>query len=174
MHSDIDAASVAWFHDRQLRQRDWPVVSRACAQGGAWAWIDANHRYNGLLRNEEERARRLDVPPSEIAAGQRLIDRYRQKSRDAVERLDAALGAGLAARQSGDSAGAMIDRLSILALAVHRLRIHAQRHDAGDAHVRACCARLERLRAQRRDLMAGLDALLAAARAGRMPAAGPA
>nr|WP_314543492.1 DUF4254 domain-containing protein [uncultured Massilia sp.] len=183
MQSDIDAASVAWFHDRQLRQRDWPVLSRAAAppagptQCHAWEWIDANHRYNGLLWNEEDRARRLDVPPSEIAAGKRLIDRYNQKRNDAVELIDEALLADLAAalpggaprpgaRLSSETAGAMIDRLSILALKIHHMRIHAQRLDAGEEHVRACSAKLERLQAQRQDLMACLDTLLAEARSG--------
>lgn len=184
MQSAIDAASVAWFHDRQLRQRDWPVLSRASAPPAgaapcnAWKWIDANHRYNGLLWNEEDRARRLDVPPSEIAAGKRLIDRYNQKRNDAVELIDEALLADLAAglpdgaprpgaRLSSETAGAMIDRLSILALKIHHMRIHALRLDAGEEHVRACSAKLERLQAQRQDLMACLDTLLAEARSGQ-------
>ena len=70
MQTEIDAVSVVWFHDRQLRERDWPVMSHG-ASPGVWEWIDANHRYNGLLWREEDRARRLDVPPAEIAAGKR-------------------------------------------------------------------------------------------------------
>jgi hypothetical protein len=174
MQSEIDAVSVVWFHDRQLRERDWPVMSHGAGAAGVWEWIDDNHRYNGLLWREEDRARRLDVPPAEIAAGKRLIDRYNQKRNDAVESIDEALLAGLnhvvcqpGARLSSETAGAMVDRLSILALKIHHMRAQAQRADAGEDHVRACTGKLERLLTQRQDLMSCLDLLLAEARAGR-------
>jgi hypothetical protein len=172
MHSKIDAASVAAFHDRQLRNPDWPIFDDP--QSGAWTWIAANHRYNGLLWREEDRARRLDVPPSEIAASKRLIDRYNQKRNDAVEALDERLLGELdrvsrqpGARLSSETAGAMIDRLSILALKIHHMRAQAQRHEAGAEHMHACTCKLERLVAQREDLKSCLDNLLAEARAGR-------
>jgi hypothetical protein len=174
MQSEIDAVSVVWFHDRQLRERDWPVMSHSAGASGVWAWIDDNHRYNGLLWREEDRARRLDVPPAEIAAGKRLIDRYNQKRNDAVESIDEALLAGLnhvvcqpGARLSSETAGAMVDRLSILALKIHHMRAQAQRADADEDHVRACTGKLERLLTQRQDLMSCLDLLLTEARAGR-------
>ena len=177
MQTEIDAVSVVWFHDRQLRERDWPVMSRGGGASGAWEAIDANHRYNGLLWREAERARRLDLPPAEIAAGQRLIDRYHRKRNDAVESIDKVLLAGLhhvvrrpGARLSSDTAGGMIDRLSGLGLHIHHVRAQALRAGAeagaDEAHVGACTAKLERLLAQRHDLMSCLDRLLAEARAG--------
>ena len=173
MQTEIDAVSVVWFHDRQLRERDWPVMSRGGGASSAWEAIDANHRYNGLLWREADRARRLDVPPAEIAAGQRLIDRYDRKRNDAVESIDKVLLAGLhhvvrrpGARLSSNTAGVIIDRLSGLALHIHRMRGQALRAGADEAHVAACAAKLERLLAQRHDLMCCLDRLLAEARAG--------
>jgi hypothetical protein len=177
MQTEIDAVSVVWFHDRQLRERDWPVMSRGGGASGAWEAIDANHRYNGLLWREADRTRRLDVPPAEIAAGRRLIDRYDRKRSDAVESIDKVLLAGLhhvvrrpGARLSSDTAGVIIDRLSGLALHIHRMRGQVLRVDADagtdEAHVGACTAKLERLLAQRHDLMCCLDRLLAEARAG--------
>jgi hypothetical protein len=171
MHSKIDAASVVAFHDRQLRNPDWPVFDEP--QSGAWTWIAANHRYNGLLWREEDRARRLDVPPDEIAASKHLIDRYNQKRNDAVEALDERLLGELdrvsrqpGARLSSETAGAMVDRLSILALKIHHMRAQAQRHEAGPEHMQVCAHKLERLVTQRQDLMFCLDTLLADARTG--------
>jgi hypothetical protein len=173
MQSEIDAVSVVWFHDRQLRDRDWPVMSRVAADPGVWEAIAANHRYNGLLWREEDRARRLDVPPTGIAASKHLIDRYYQKRKDAVEALDERLlreferiSRRPGARLSSETAGAMIDRLSILALKIHHMRVQAQRHEARPDHMHACACKLERLVAQREDLMSCLDSLLAEARAG--------
>ena len=173
MQTEIDAVSVVWFHDRQLRERDWPVMSRGGGASGAWEAIDANHRYNGLLWREADRARRLDVPPAEIAAGQRLIDRYDRKRNDAVESINKVLLAGLhhvvrrpGARLSSHTPGVIIDRLSGLALHIHHMRGQALRAGEDEAHVAACAAKLECLLAQRHDLVSCLDRLLAEARAG--------
>ena len=171
MDSNIDAASVAAFHDRQLRNPDWPVFDDA--QSGCWTWVAANHRCNCMLWREEDRARRRDVPESDIAASKRLIDLHNQQRNDAVEAIDEAILTELAhvrlrpgAWMSSETAGAMIDRLSILALKIHHMRVQAQRHEAGADHMHACACKLERLVAQRQDLMSCLDKLLLDARAG--------
>ncbi|QNA87444.1 DUF4254 domain-containing protein [Massilia sp. Dwa41.01b] len=173
MVQGLDARAITQYHDAVLglpAHADAPSVDAA----GAWPAIAANHQFNGLLWREEDKARRQDVPATEIAAGKRRIDSYNQQRNDAVEAIDEAILAALEgvtpipdARLSSETAGAMIDRLSILALKIHHMREQTVRLDAGTTHVDACTARLGRLVTQRADLAGCLDRLLREAQEGR-------
>ncbi len=180
------AERVIALHDELLAMPAWP---RSDATGddasGLWHWVRTNHRCNSLLWAEEDLARRTTVSDAEIAANKRAIDGFNQARNDATERIDELLLIMLglvdaasartdtprstvagAARLHSETAGAMIDRLSILALKVRAMQEQTQRGDVDEAHRAACAARLQRLREQRRDLGACLDALLADARSG--------
>jgi hypothetical protein len=169
----LDARSLMAFHDGCLEHGDWPAQAVAHAGGDAWAAVADNHRCNAQLWAEEDEARRRDVPDGEIAARKRAIDGLNQRRNDAVERLDESLAAILApamrdeARLHSETPGMMADRLSILALKCRAMAREASRDDAEAAHRQACAAKLERLREQRADLAACLDALLADCEAGR-------
>jgi hypothetical protein len=172
--ADVGAAAVCAFHDSRVGLPQWAVTMAPSFAEGVWHSIEANHRFNTLLWDEEDQARRRDVADSAIAANKRAIDGYNQKRNDAIERIDEALLARLAAVtpragawHNSETAGAMIDRLSILALKIHHMRAQAQRHEAGADHMHACACKLERLVAQRQDLASCLDSLLVEARAGR-------
>jgi len=127
---------------------------------GVWQWIETNHRYNNLLWDEEDLARRKDVPDGAIAANKRAIDGYNQQRNDAIERIDEQLLTALAAvaqapgaRRNSETAGSMIDRLSILALKISTCaRKRACRRDARAR--RGVRQKLERLIEQRGDLQA--------------------
>ena len=130
-----------------------------------WDAIAANHRHNGLLWDQEDLARRKLAPDSEIAANKRAIDLHNQQRNDAIERMDEELLKALPAPRPGaklnsETAGAMVDRLSILSLKIRSMRLQTQRTDVDQEHVDSCAQRLSRLEEQRRDLCACLDRLL--------------
>lgn len=184
------AADIVAMHDKALADPTWPGnearVPTGHAEPAARQWILTNHRFNSLLWAEEDLARRTRVTDAEIAANKRAIDRYNQARNDATERVDELLLTALGlvdeasartdaprsnvpagARLNSETAGSMIDRLSILALKVHAMRAQTLRQDVDEAHREACHGRLGRLLEQRGDLAACLDALLADAAAGR-------
>lgn len=169
---DVHSNAVRAFHDAAVATPRWSLA-RPQNTEGVWQWIEANHRYNTLLWDEEDLARRRDVPDAEIAANKRAIDRYNQLRNDAIERIDEALLARLAhvtpapdAWHNSETAGAMVDRLSILALKGHHMRLAGEREDADEAHRQACREKVARLSLQRADLARCLDELLARAERG--------
>lgn len=177
---------VTATHDRLLAHPGWPREEPAVSDGDIWHWLQANHRFNSLLWAEEDLARRTTVADAEIAANKRAIDGYNQARNDATERVDELLLVALGlvdpasartdapvstvppgARLNSETAGSMIDRLSIMALKVHAMRAQTRRGDVDEAHRAASRVKLERLQQQRADLAGCLDALLADAAAGR-------
>jgi len=178
---------VTALHDQWLGAAGWPPqVGEGGEPASLGHWIHRNHRFNSLLWAEEDLARRTQVADAEIAANKRAIDRFNQARNDATERIDELLLLALGlvdaasargdapeslvapgARLSSETAGSMIDRLSILALKVHAMQAQTLRTDVHEAHRQISMVKLQRLRQQRADLAACLDALLADAQAGR-------
>ena len=182
----LRAAAVIELHDRLLAHPGWPGAEPAPQGDALWHAVQANHRWNSSLWAEEDLARRTTVADAEIAANKRAIDRYNQARNDAIERIDEILLVALGlvseasartdapvatvpagARLNSETAGSMVDRLSIVALKIHAMRAQAGRADADAAHRAASRAKLGRLQEQRADLAGCLDALLADAAAGR-------
>ncbi len=165
----IRSAELTEFHRLCLARTDWPNNGDVATRGmhPVWEWIAANHRFNALLWAEEDMARRRDVPDSEIARNKRAIDGFNQARNDAAERVDEEIliHAGkverlAGARQHSETAGMMIDRLSIMSLKIRAMGMQVDRSDASLEHRENCLAKLERLREQRDDLAACLDVLL--------------
>ena len=183
------STEIVSLHDRLLADAHWPGPAAQALQGDVadvWHWVRTNHRYNCLLWAEEDLARRKTVSDSEIAANKRAIDGFNQARNDATERVDELLLQALKlvdpasartdtpvslvppqARLNSETAGSMIDRLSIMALKVHAMRAQTLRTDVDEAHRQSSREKLERLQLQRSDLAACLDALLADAQVGR-------
>jgi len=157
------AADVMGYHDYALAAPGQP----ARFHSGVWEAIEANHWHNCSLWEQEDLARRRQVPDADIASNKRAIDAHNQKRNDAIERVDEAILGSLGgtkpkakARQHSETAGAMIDRMSILSLKIHHMRLQTERKDVDHNHVATCLARLKVLQEQRNDLAACLDGLL--------------
>jgi len=170
---ELRARDIAAFHDSRHAIADWAKSASAQHREGLWQAIEDNHRCNCLLWGEEDLARRRNVPDSEIADNKRAIDGYNQKRNDSIERVDEHLLAALAnvtlkpgARLHSETAGAMIDRFSILSLKIHHMRLQTLRTDVDREHIESCRAKLARLAEQREDLAGCLERLLAEAARG--------
>jgi hypothetical protein len=192
----LRGSDVTAEHDGLLADAHWPPAEATAPPNvlanappgpdNLWHWIRTNHRFNTLLWREEDLARRTRVADAEIAGNKRAIDRFNQARNDATERVDeillAALGlvdpasvgtdmpvstAAPGARLNSETAGSMVDRLSIMALKIHAMRAQTQRTDADAAHLASSGRKLAQLQQQRADLMSCLDALIADACAGR-------
>ena len=170
--SGLDAGTLVAFHDDRVRDPGWSARVPEHA-AGAWAAIEANHRANVLLWDAEDQARRTDVPDATIAAVKRAIDRHNQRRSDAVESIDEALLARLAdvvpradAWHHSETAGAMIDRLSILSLKIHHMGLAAARPDLRAQDRAERLARVATLTRQREDLARCYDTLLTRAERG--------
>jgi len=149
-------------------------------------WIATNHFFNSSLWAEEDLARRTTVSAEEIAQNKRAIDKFNQARNDATERVDEILLTELGlvdaasaqtdapvskvpaqARLNSETAGSIIDRMSIMALKIHAMRQQTQRTDVDDAHRSSSQVKLDKLLQQRADLGTCLDALIADTQAGR-------
>lgn len=182
----LRAPDVLRLHDDLLSQPAWPADAALLPAEPLWHWVATNHRNNCLLWAEEDLARRTQVADSEIAKNKRAIDGYNQARNDATERVDEILLSALGlvdpasartdapvstvpagARLNSETAGSMIDRLSIMALKIKAMRAQTERQDVDAAHIAASRGKLERLLQQRDDLAGCLDGLLADSREGR-------
>lgn len=181
----LSAADVMALHDHLLAEPGWPVRQPAARDDGLWHWVQTNHCFNCRLWAEEDLARRTQVGDAEIAANKRAIDGFNQARNDATERIDELLLVALGlvdaasartdtpvstvpagARLNSETAGSMIDRMSIMALKIHAMRGQTEREDVDAEHLATSHVKLARLKQQRADLGTCLDALLADAKAG--------
>ena len=183
---------VGRLHDTSLNNTDGPPVAEPVPSTSnervaqLWQWISTNHYFNSKLWAEEDLARRTTVSDTEIALNKRAIDKYNQARNDATERVDEILLTELGlvdaasaqtdapvskvpanARLNSETAGSIIDRMSIMALKIHAMRAQTLRTDVDDAHRASSQVKLDKLLQQRADLSSCLDTLIADTQAGR-------
>ena len=183
---------VANLHDHTLADTGKPPVAALLSlettetNVALLHWIATNHFFNSSLWAEEDLARRTTVSAEEIAQNKRAIDKFNQARNDATERVDEILLTELGlvdaasaqtdapaskvpanARLNSETAGSIIDRMSIMALKVHAMRVQTLRTDVDQAHRDSSQVKLDKLLQQRADLGACLDELIADTQAGK-------
>ena len=174
---------IILFHDGCIAQADWPESDpsiKPCADvSDLGMWITENHRHNCLLWAQEDLARRTKVSDADIAANKRAIDKHNQARNDAIERMDESIllelgllspegartnapvvNAPSHARLNSETAGSMVDRMSILSLKINAMHKQSLRDNAAFALRAECHFKSQRLGRQRLDLASCLDQLL--------------
>ncbi len=157
----ITLSEITQFHDSHLAPTN---------PSTAFEWIIANHRFNSQLWDEEDLARRTKASDADIAANKRAIDKFNQARNDAVERIDEILLVDLniadprsVAKNAvlhSETAGAMIDRLSIMALKIRAMKKQIERTDVDADHIESSKTKLAQLLQQRADLAENCEKLL--------------
>src|SRR2546427_482848 len=131
--TELQQRTVERWHEQDIDNPFEGVLHLVCEQ----------HRFNFLLWHEEDIARSPDVTDARIAQVKRAIDRCNQQRNDAIEKIDDFLlqevqRRGIQpvadARWNSETPGAVIDRLSILALRIYHMQEQAHRSDATDEH----------------------------------------
>jgi|APGre2960657423_1045063.scaffolds.fasta_scaffold26237_2 hypothetical protein len=166
MNKIIPMPRLLELHD-QLVIADISIEEVLSFSDGLWKFIEVNHRCNQMLWHEEDLARRNDVEPLEIMLNKRAIDQFNQKRNDAIENIndeilfilkDVKLNKN--AKLNSETAGSIIDRLSILSLKIRATSNQAERKDVTGEHIKICTSRLSILVLQRQDLAFCLDDLI--------------
>jgi len=146
----------------------WHQQEAAADGEGFLRLVSEQFRFNFLLWHEEDIARSQDVSDARIATVKRAIDKYNQQRNDYIEKLDDAITEELeklgvtpvdGARQNTETAGSVIDRLSILALRIYHLEEQRDRSDATPEHRENVAKKLAIALVQLEDLRRGLAEL---------------
>lgn len=154
----LHAFTVAQWHTQPISNDHTGFLGLVCQQ----------HIFNFQLWHQEDIARSPEVGDAEIAQVKRRIDKFNQQRNDAIEKLDDAITEMLqknpvqlqsGCRQNTETAGSVIDRLSIMSLRLYHYEEQIERSDVDQTHLEKVNVRIQLCREQQRDLAQGLREL---------------
>lgn len=171
----FEANGLSACHDEALQE--WYRLQPSSVPPGAdmRSLVLAQHYCNFVLWGLEDRARRRDVGDAVVADIKRQIDAWNQRRWDMIEWIDDLLLEKMSAIDLSSSAlhsetaGMIIDRLSILSLKLRNMAVYAgaAQRRGDDELFRECEKKLGVLNIQRQDLLACLQQLFRDFAAGR-------
>lgn len=123
---------------------------------------------NYLLWHEEDKARRDDVEASFIAQVKRNIDKLNQARNDLIEKLDEEIliyiqkngKHTISDDYNSETAGSIVDRLSIMSLKSYHMLEDTQRIDITEEHKKKSQTKYQTLCTQKEDLYNALEKLI--------------
>jgi hypothetical protein len=130
------------------------------------ALVEENHKRNFTLWHHEDDARREDKGFEFVYRAKRAIDKNNQQRNDFIEKMDKFLFAIFESkftdrtRMNSETAGSIVDRLSIMALKEYHMQEEVDRKDASPKHIENCAHKLNVIRQQIKDLGDALKQLL--------------
>jgi cell division protein FtsB len=146
--TQLHTETVQRWHEREIDNPYEGLLQVICRQ----------HEQNFRLWHQEDIARSPDVNDSDLADVKRTIDKLNQRRNDLIEQVDDYLireidQKGLipwkSARLNTETPGAVIDKLSILALRIFHMEEQVFRTDATEEHREKVKAKLEILHCSR-------------------------
>lgn len=172
----LNASQLAPLQDNFTKAWHLPVLPAGLAPSDPFLnLVVRQHRANFDLWHTEDEARSPEASDARIAQVKRRIDATNQLRNDLVEQIDQVLLSWLAERSlpvpdaplHSETAGFIIDRLSILSLKIFHTREQTERADASGEHRQRNLSRLALLEEQRTDLANCLAELWSETLAGR-------
>jgi len=112
-------------------------------------YLEANHAFNFMLWDAEDKARRDDLGFEFVYRAKREIDNYNQQRNNCVEAIDERLfvllnpSIDLDCPIHSETPGMIIDRLSILSLKQYHMKTQTEREEVTHEHRRNCEAKLK-------------------------------
>ncbi len=128
--------------------------------------VEENHKRNFTLWHHEDDARREDKGFEFVYHAKRAIDQNNQQRNDFIEKMDkylfAIFGEGFTDKtpMNSETAGSVVDRLSIMALKEFHMQEEVDRTDASPEHIEKCTFKLGIIKQQITDLGNALRQLL--------------
>jgi hypothetical protein len=168
--SKLDNEFFAWT--KQWERGESPGES---SNGDLLRLAEELHRCNYRIWNNEDIARRQDLPDGELRKVKNAVDVLNQKRNDTIEQIDEFLlqnyfshlaDADLPIRT--ETPGSALDRLSVLSLKIYRMREQTKRKDVDGAHIILCTKKLSILMQQMADLQEAIRQVLQDLEQGRI------